>query len=306
MDVAVLGAGGTGRGIAQLAAVSGHAVRLHDRDVDAVMDGIDAIEAALDDAVAAGEIADATRVGAVERIDGTTGLEAAVSGADIVIEATGRDQTARRELLADVEEFVDGEAPIATSCPTGSVTAVAVGLRNPGRTIGLHFIDPPSGPLVEVVVAEGTTEPTRDAAVDFVRGLDRESIVVGDAPGFATTRLGLALAVEAMRMLERGVAGVEAVDRAMELGHDHPIGPLAASDAAGLDARLSALESLADTLGERYEPPQVLREKVAAGDLGRKTGEGFYVWEGDEPIEPADPDPTPDLPGETPADPADR
>ncbi|WP_436928343.1 3-hydroxyacyl-CoA dehydrogenase family protein [Halosimplex halobium] len=306
MDVAVLGAGATGRGIAQCCAAAGHGVTLHDDDANVVMDAVDAVEAGLDDAVAAGDLAVDAREAAVDRIEATTGLEGAVAGADVVVEATDADRDGRRALFADVEEAVDDGTLIATSGAAVSVTAVAAGLRNPGRAVGLQFVDPPAAPLVEVVVAEQTTEPTREAAVSFVDGLGGEAIVVRDTPGFAATRLGLALAVEAMTMVDERVAGVEAIDRATTAGHDHPVGPLAAADERGLDATLDALEHLEDALGDRFAPPPVLRAKVAAGELGRKTGEGFYVWEGGEPVEPSEPDPTPELRAESPVDPGDQ
>ncbi|MFB6151024.1 MAG: 3-hydroxyacyl-CoA dehydrogenase family protein [Haloarculaceae archaeon] len=303
MDVAVLGAGATGRGIAQVCAAAGHAVALHGEDANVVMDGIDAVQAGLDDAVASGQVTAAERDEAVDSIEGTTGLEAAVGDADLVVDATDGDREERMELFAAVEDVVDAETVVATSATTVSVTAVTAGLRQPGRGVGLHFVDPPAAPLVEVVVADQTTERTRNRAESFVAGLDREAVVVRDAPGFATTRLTLALSVEAMQMLDERVAGVEAIDRAVEVGRDHPVGPLAAADAAGLDARLDELEYLASSLGERFAPPPVLREKVERGDLGRKSGEGFYVWEGGEPVEPSDPDPTPDLRADSPTDP---
>ncbi|QLH83931.1 3-hydroxyacyl-CoA dehydrogenase family protein [Halosimplex pelagicum] len=306
MDVAVLGAGATGRGIARCCAAAGHAVTLHDDDANVVMDAVDAVEAGLDDAAAAGDIDADARESAVGSVEATTGLEGAVADADIVIETTDADRDERRALFADVEEAVDEGTLVATSGAAVSVTAVAAGLRNPGRAVGLHFVDPPTAPLVEVVVAEQTTEPTREAAVSFVDGLGRASIVVRDTPGFAATRLGLALAVEAMTMVDERVGGVEAIDRATTAGHDHPVGPLAAADERGLDATLAALEHLADALGERFAPPPVLRAKVEAGDLGRKTGEGFYVWEGGEPVEPSEPDPTPELRAESPVDPEDQ
>ncbi|QPV62127.1 3-hydroxyacyl-CoA dehydrogenase family protein [Halosimplex litoreum] len=306
MDVAVLGAGATGRGIAQCCAAAGHAVTLHDDDANVVMDGIDAVQAGLDDAAAAGELDADARESAVDSIEATTGLDGAVADADIVIETTDADREARRALFADVEEAVDEGTLVATSGSAVSVTAVAAGLRNPGRAVGLQFVDPPAAPLVEVVVAEQTAEPTRDAAVSFVDGLNRESIVVRDTPGAAATRLGLALAAEAVTMVDERAAGVAAIDRATTAGHDHPVGPLAAADERGLDATLEALEHLRSALGERFAPPPVLREKVEAGDLGRKTGEGFYVWEGDDPVEPSEPDPTPELRAESPVDPDDQ
>jgi 3-hydroxybutyryl-CoA dehydrogenase len=303
MDVAVLGAGATGRGIAQVCAAAGHAVALQGEEANVVIDGIDAVEAGLDDAVAAGEIDEEALLDAVDRIEGTTGLEAAVGDVDLVVDATEGDRAARRELFADVESVVDEETLLATSAMAVSVTAVATGLRQPGRAVGIHFVDPPVTPLVEVVVADQTTEWTRDHAVSFVDGLGRESVVVRDTPGFAASRLTLALSVEAMAMIDEGVAGVRAVDRALERGHDYPVGPLVAADEAGLDARLAELEYLAERLDERFTPPPVLREKVERGQLGRKSGEGFYLWEGGEPVEPSDPDPTPELRADSPTDP---
>jgi len=303
MDVAVLGAGATGLGITQVCAAAGHAVALHDADANVVMDGLDAVEAGLDDAVAAGDLGSEARDGAVDRIEGTTGLEAAVGGADLVVDATGGDRSDRQSLFADVEELADRETLVATSATTVSVTAVAAGLRRPGRAVGLQFVDPPDAPLVEVVLADQTTAGTRDRAVAFVDSLGREPVVVRDAPGFVVSRLTLALSVEAMRMVEDGVAGVEAIDRALVVGHDYPVGPLTAADRAGLDARLDELDYLADVLDDRFAPPPLLREKVERGHLGHKSGRGFYVWEGGEPVEPTEPDPRPDPCEGGPADP---
>jgi len=294
MDVAVLGAGTGGRGIAQRCAVGGHDVQIYAADANAVMDAVDAIEAGLDDRVAGGAAKESDREAALDRVDGTTGLDAAVSGAEVVVDATDRERGDRQSLLAAVEESVDDDALIAPSGATVAVTAAAAGLRNPGRALGLHFVDPPSGSLVEVVTTPQTTAGARDRARSFVEGLGCEAVVVSDAPGFTATRLSLALAAEAMRMLEAGVADARAIDRAMEAGRDHPIGPLAATDMAGLDARLAELRYLARNLGERFEPPDVLESKVDAGHLGRKTGEGFYVWEDGEPTGPSESNPTPD------------
>ena len=302
MDVAVLGADGAGRDVARLCLLAGHDVALHDEDVDAVMAGVDAVEGALAEAVADGTLTEDDRAAAADCVEATTGLEAAAGGAGIVVEATGGDRDARRELFAAVEEVVGDDALIATT-GTGSVTAVAAGLRRPGRAVGLQFVDPPAVPLVEVAVADQTTDRTRDRGRSFAEGLDREVVVVRDAPGLAAGRLSLALSVEAMGLVDEGVAGVAAVDRALEAGHGHPIGPLAAADEAGLDTRLEQLETLAASLGERFAPPPLLREKVADGELGRKTGTGFYVWEDGEPSEPAEPDPTAQLRDERPPGP---
>ncbi|WP_424003829.1 3-hydroxyacyl-CoA dehydrogenase family protein [Haloarcula salina] len=286
MIVAVLGAGQRGRDIAQRCVRAGHDVRLRGRDATAVMDRIDEIERAL------GETGDR------DRVDGTTGLESAVSGADIVVDATERDTDGHRELVAETETMVGEDVLLAVGEPTVSVTAVATGLRAPDRAVGLHLVDPPDGDTVEVVIAEQTTGRTRDRAVDFVESLGATPIVVRDTPGFAAMRLELATVAEAIRMVEEGVASVREIDRAFERdgagGHGAPErrrGPLARADRLGLETVLSGLRDLSERLDARFEPPELLRRKVEDGQIGAATGEGFYVWENGEPTTGADPDP---------------
>ncbi|ACV48784.1 MULTISPECIES: 3-hydroxyacyl-CoA dehydrogenase family protein [Halomicrobium] len=277
MDVAVLGTSTTGHALAAWCLRSDAAVRLYGDDANAVMDSVDAVQ---------------RRAGREDAIDGTTGLEAAVGGADVVFDLTGREIDARRDLLAEVEALVAVETLLVVGDTSDRITAVAAGLRRPGRALGIHVVDPAESRLVELVVAEQTTADTRDRAVSFVESLDTMPIVVRDTPGFATTRLDLAAIVEAVRMVEEGVASVTAIDRALELGRDHPIGPLGLADRLGLDTVLSALETLALELGGRFDPPDLLFEKVEAGDLGRQTGTGFYEWENGERVGPASPNPT--------------
>lgn len=278
MEVAVLGATEDGESIASQCALAGHTVHLHDDDANVVMDAIDGIE---------------QRHGeeAMARIDGTTGLEAAVRDVVVVVDATDGDERARRELVAEVEQFVDDETLIATSNGDVSVTGVAAGLRKPGRAVGLYFVRPTETDIVEVVVAEQTIEPSRERAVAFVESVDGIPLPVRDVAGFASTRLDLALVVEAIRMVEEGVASVPDVDQALELGRDHPSGPLALADQMGLDDVLRTLEHLANRLDGRFDPPGLLREKVNGGSLGVTTGEGFYGWENGERVGPADPNP---------------
>lgn len=295
MDVAVLGADRLGRAVAQVCAVAGHDVRLHDDEANVVMDGIDAIEGRLP-----GD------TDAVDRLSGTTGLEAAVGDAAVAVETATTDPTALQADLAELEAFLDREALVALAASGVSVTAAAAGLRHPDRAIGLQFCDPLSAPLVEVVVADQTSQETADRARSFVDGLDRTPVVVRDAPGVVSTRAALALEAEAMRLVEDEVAGVAAVDEVLELGFDHASGPLEQADRAGLDGRLAALESLHAELGDRFAPPEILRELVAAGKTGGPRGEGFYVWENGDPVEPALPDP--DIPKRerVPDDPAEE
>ena len=295
MHVAVLGADRLGRAVAQVCAVAGHEVSLHDDEANVVMDGIDAIEGRLPD-----------DSDAVDRLSGTTGLDAAVGDAGVVVETGTTDATALQGKLADFEPMLDRETLVALAASGVSVTAAAAGLRHPDRAIGLQFRDPLDAPLVEVVVADQTSQATADSARSFVDGLDRTPVVVRDAPGVVSTRAALALEAEAMRLVEDEVAGVAAVDDVLELGFDHASGPLEQADRAGLDNRLDALEQLHTELGERFAPPEILRELVAAGKTGGPRGEGFYDWENGDPVDPALPDP--DIPrrDEVPDDPAEE
>ncbi|MBX0321486.1 3-hydroxyacyl-CoA dehydrogenase family protein [Halomicroarcula sp. F13] len=279
MNVAVLGAGPRGRVLTRRCVRAGHAVRLYDENANAVMDSVDAVAQAVDD----GTVTDS--------VDGTTGLQSAMDGADVVLDATDGETAARRELLADVETMVADDTLVATGDTTVSVTAVAAGLRAPNRAVGLHFPDPDAGDVVEVVLADQTTATTRDRATAFVRGLDGVPVVVRDSPGFAAARYELASIREAVQMVEDGVATVPDVDRAATRTGDGR-GPLARADAMGLDAVLDGLTDLTERLGARFEPPSLLRDAVAAGRLGQSTGEGFYVWTNGEPTRPGELNPT--------------
>lgn len=294
MDVAVLGGGATGRSIAQLCAVAGHAVSLHDETAAAAMDGIDTIERRLDEAVDAGECDAGTRASAVENLQATTGLEAAVADADVVFETATAAADTLQKRLAEIEEHAERETLVVATTDV-AVTAAAAGLRHPDRAVGMRFQDSLERPLVEVVAAEQTSRAACERATAFVEGLDRSPVVVRDAPGAVATRAVLALEAEAMRLVDEGVAGVEAVDEALRLGHDHPVGPLESADRAGLENRLETLERLRSELGERFDPPGVLRELVAAGSTGMAAGDGFYTWEDGKPTEPAVS--IPELPG---------
>jgi len=275
MNVAVLGAGQRGRDVARRSVRAGHDVALWDADANAVMDCIDTLERELDHPAVS------------DSVDGTTGLSSAVDGTDVVVDTTDAPVGRRRQLLDDVEVAVEDDALIATGDTKTSVTALAAGLRAPDRAVGLHAIDSTDGDVVEVVVADQTTDDTRARATAFVEDLGAAPVVVRDVPGFAATRLELAGIAEAIRTVADGVGSVAAVDRAAtgSTAGDHQ-GPLARADVLGLDEVLAGLEDLAVRLDERFEPPALLREKVEAGKLGVTTGEGFYVWENGEPTEP--------------------
>jgi 3-hydroxybutyryl-CoA dehydrogenase len=287
MHVAVLGAGTMGHGIAQVSAMAGHDVWMRDVERGIVEDGLDAIESNLDGGVERGKVTPDEAEAALGRVAGTTDLEEAVAGADLVVEAVPEEMALKQETVAEVEAHAD-EAVVATNTSSLSVTEIASALDRPGRAVGLHFFNPVHiMALVEVVVAEQTDEETLACAHEFVEDVGKTAVEVADAPGFASSRLGVALGVEAMRMVEEGVAAPGDIDAAMELGYNHPMGPIELGDVVGLDVRLDILEYLREELGERFRPPQVLKRKVRAGKLGRKTGEGFYIWEDGEAVAPS-------------------
>ncbi|RLM44154.1 3-hydroxyacyl-CoA dehydrogenase family protein [Haloarcula sp. Atlit-47R] len=280
MHVAILGAGTMGHGIAQVSAMASHDVFLRDIEADIVDDGLAAIESNLEEGIAREKVSEPTAEAALDRLTGTTSLEEAVTGADLVVEAVPEDMDIKHETLTEVESHVDPATLIASNTSSLSLTEIASVLDYPERAIGLHFFNPVHiMALVEIVVAEQTSAETVSRAREFVNGIDKTPVEVADAPGFASSRLGVSLGVEAMRMVQEGVATPRDIDTAMELGYNHPMGPIELGDVVGLDVRLDILEYLRAELGERFRPPQILKRKVRAGKLGKKSGEGFYVWE---------------------------
>lgn len=204
---------------------------------------------------------------------------AALVGSGLVVEAVPEDPDLKRRILTAVEEIAP-DAYLATNTSSLSVDAIAASLARPEQFLGLHFFNPvPASDLVEIVVGSKTDPDLVRRAKDWIEDLHKTSITVTDSPGLASSRLGVALALEAMRMIEGGVACAEDIDLAMTLGYKHPMGPLRTTDLVGLDVRLAIAEHLAIELGTRFTPPRILRDKVAAGELGRKTGQGFYAWE---------------------------
>ncbi len=272
-----------GHGIAQVSAMAGHEVRLRDIEEGLVEDGIDAVESNLAGGVERDKVTPEEKAAALDRITGYTDLADAVASTDLVVEAVPEDVDLKRGTFESVEAAVGEECVIATNTSSLSVTEIASALDRPGRAVGLHFFNPVHiMALVEVVVAEQSSDETLAFAHEFVEDVGKTAVEVTDSPGFASSRLGVALGVEAMRMVEEGVADPRDVDRAMELGYNHPMGPIELGDVVGLDVRLDILEYLREELGERFRPPQTLKRKVRAGKLGKKTGEGFYEWEDGE------------------------
>ncbi len=277
--VAVLGAGTMGHGIAQVCAASGYRVSVSDPTAAALEKGERGVRDSLDRMVAKGKIDGATREAVLGRIAWGTELATAVEGAGVVIEAVPEKMELKRELLLRVDGLAPPNALLASNTSSLSITELASTLREPARLVGLHFFNPvPVMELLEIVRGIRTTDATVDQALAFAARVGKTPIVVRDIPGFATSRLGVALGAEAIRMLEQGVASAEDIDRAMELGYRHPMGPLKLTDLVGLDVRLAILDHLHRELGEQFRAPALLRQMVRAGKLGKKSGEGFYKW----------------------------
>ena len=280
--IAVLGAGTMGRGIAQVAAVAGFHVFLRDIEERFVSAGMDSIRISLDRAVERGKLGREQAGDAASRLMGTTSVSDAVAAADAVIEAVPEDLELKRSIFVEVESASPAGALLATNTSSLRVGSIAEGLLDPGRLVGMHFFNPvPVLKLLEVVEGPASAPEAVATARDLGLRLGKDPIVVRDSPGFASSRLGLVLGLEAMRMLESGVASAEDIDKAMLLGYGHPMGPLKLTDLVGLDVRLAIARYLAQELGAAFSPPRILVELVAAGKLGKKSGEGFYLWDGD-------------------------
>ncbi|WP_435332875.1 3-hydroxyacyl-CoA dehydrogenase family protein [Haloarchaeobius sp. TZWWS8] len=283
MQVCVLGAGTMGHGITQVCAMAGHEVTMRDIEQEFADAGLESIRSNLQGGVDRDKVTADEMEAALSRIETAVDLSEAVSGADIVIEAVPEEMSLKKETFDSVEESVDDDTIIASNTSSLSVTEIASVLEHDERAVGLHFFNPVHlMQLVEIVAPEQASDETIAFAEEFVEGIDREPVTVKDSAGFASSRLGVALGVEAIRMLEEGVASPQDIDTTMELGYNYPMGPIELGDVVGLDVRLHILEYLREELGERFRPPQLLKQKVRAGKLGKKTGEGFYVWEDGE------------------------
>ncbi|WP_286174673.1 3-hydroxyacyl-CoA dehydrogenase family protein [Mycobacterium sp. DL99] len=268
--VGVYGGGRMGAGIAHAFAVVGAQVTVIEGDEPAAEAARERVEKGLAKAAEKG-------VNATGNITVVTD-PTALADTELVIEAVPELVDLKRRILTVIAD-VAPHAAIGSNTSSLSIDQIAKHLPDPGRVIGLHFFNPvPVSDLVEVVVGSRTTPELVEQAQRWVAGLGKTAITVTDSPGFASSRLGVAIALEAMRMLDEGVASAEDIDTAMTLGYRHPVGPLKTTDIVGLDVRLAIAEHLTGELGPRFTPPKVLRDKVAAGHLGRKTGQGFYTW----------------------------
>ena len=277
--IAVLGAGTMGHGIAQVAAAAGYAVIMRDVSPEALARGGQSIERNLAKAIQLEKISEQDRDEILERIQRVTRLEE-ISRADLVIEAAPESLELKQSLLREAEAVVGPDCIFATNTSSLSIGEVAVASSRPENVVGMHFFNPVHiMRLVEIVVGKQTSRATTATVREVATRMKKQPIIVRDVPGFASSRLGVTLGLEAMRMVEQGVASARDIDTAMELGYNHPMGPLRLTDLVGLDVRLHIAEYLHGKLGsETFRPPDILRRMVSEGKLGKKSGEGFYKW----------------------------
>jgi 3-hydroxybutyryl-CoA dehydrogenase len=278
--VAVIGAGTMGSGIAQAAATAGWETRLTDTRAEALPAAMAGIGKTLDGAVSRGKMTADDRAMILSRLSTAPTIAEACGGADLVIEAVIEDLSVKQHVLGEAAQVVDGKALLATNTSSLSVGALARPLPRPARLVGLHFFNPVHlMRLIEIVLHDQSDQSAREDALAVVAAMGKEPVVVRDSPGFASSRLGVILGLEAIRMVEQGVATPADIDRAMELGYNQPMGPLKLTDVVGLDVRLKIAEYLHSTLGgSQYEPPELMRQMVREGKLGKKSGQGFYPW----------------------------
>ncbi|MEN9784966.1 MAG: hypothetical protein RLZZ299_230 [Pseudomonadota bacterium] len=277
--IGVIGAGTMGHGIAHVAAMAGATVVLHDRDETTVARGLAQVRGNLERGVEKGKTTPEQRDATLARIHATTSLDD-MAGADLVVEAIPERLDWKQALMASLGRIAPN-AILATNTSSLSVAAIASAAPDPGRVVGTHFFNPVHlMKLLEIVVHDGTASDVRDRILAWGTELGKDCIVVRDAPGFATSRLGVCIGMEAIRMVEQGVASAEDIDKAMVLGYGFPVGPLKLTDMVGLDVRMAIGAYLARELGNpAFEPPALLQRMVAEGRLGKKTGEGFYRWD---------------------------
>lgn len=279
LKIIVLGAGTMGRGIAQVAATHGHQVDLVDANPKVLTDAQQAIAQSLDKLAHKNALLDQAPSVILSRIDHKSDAKVVASDADLIIEAVPENIAIKIELVRALTPAMKPDAIFASNTSSLSITEIAAQATRPERVVGLHFFNPvPLMELLEIVHGLATSADTLEKARAFGQGIGKQNIIVKDCAGFASSRLGVMLGCEAIRMLEQGVASAEDIDRAMELGYRHPMGPLKVTDLVGLDVRLAILEHLHKELGEQFRPPSLLRQMVRAGRLGRKSGEGFYRY----------------------------
>jgi len=271
-----------GVGIAEVLARANLTTLVCDASTQALSSGQERLQRSLQRALDRGKL----EASQFQQIQGLVSFRQDSAGSfDLVVEAVSEDLALKKQILGELAERLP-QALIASNTSSLSLTEMASACIRPERVLGLHFFNPPPVmQLLEVVRAEQTSQECLDRALELARRLGKTPIVVRDVAGFASSRLGIILGLEAMRMVESGVASAADIDRAMELGYRHPMGPLKLTDLVGLDVRLAIAEHLSKEIGPQFSPPPLLRRMVRAGRLGKKTGQGFYLWQGDQALE---------------------
>jgi 3-hydroxybutyryl-CoA dehydrogenase len=273
----VVGAGRMGTGIAHALLLAGAEVVLVDSSDELVSRGVDRVRVMVGKSAERGGL-DVSVAQLSPRLQGAVGVQN-VGAAELAVEAVPEDPDLKIQILQQLEDALRADAVLATNTSSISIDELAQALSRPDQFLGMHFFNPvPASTLVEVVRGAQTSESALAAARDWTAAMRKTAIVVKDSPGFASSRLGVAVGLEAIRMVEDGVASAEDIDQAMVLGYKFPVGPLRLTDVVGLDVRLGIAEYLCANLGPRFEPPALMREMVARGDLGQKSGRGFYDW----------------------------
>ena len=288
--VAVIGAGTMGSGIAQVCAQSGWETRLYDSFPDSLERGISSIHDFWRSGISRGKNSEEQVKSWTENIVHTLDLQVALNGVDLVIEAIPERIELKRSIFIEIEKFAPSEAILATNTSGLRVSEIASVTKSPERVIGMHFFNPvPIMKLLEVIKHDLVSEKTVKEVLQIGEDMGKTTIVVEDVPGFATSRLGVVLGNEAIRMLAEGVASASDIDTAMKLGYRHPMGPLELSDLVGLDVRRDILNNLAESFDDpSYIPHPLLEKLVLSGDLGKKTGRGIYNWYEDGKSDRAD------------------
>jgi 3-hydroxybutyryl-CoA dehydrogenase len=277
--VGVVGAGTMGNGIAQVAAVAGYDVVMRDIETAFVENGLDSIDDSLSRLVRKERLSESEADAARDRITGTTAFDD-LAATDLVVEAAVENMDVKQEIFADLDDLLDEDVALATNTSTLSITSIAAATERPEHVVGLHFMNPvPVMKGVEVVRGELTDDAVVDLAHGFAESLEKETWESDDKPGFVTNRILMPWLNEGIRAYDEGVASKEDIDRGMTLGTNVPMGPLTLADHIGLDICLHASETLYEELGDRYKPAYLLKRKVEAGELGKKTGSGFYDYE---------------------------
>jgi 3-hydroxybutyryl-CoA dehydrogenase len=276
--VGVIGGGRMGAGIAHAFLLAGSSVTLLERNAEAAAQALEALSTAVDVSITRGTSSE-SRADLLARFVSTLEAEE-LAESGLVVEAVPEDFALKAEMLAKIEAVVSNDTWLSSNTSSLSISSIAEVLTRPERFCGLHFFNPvPSSTLVEIVRGEKSAGELIERAKEWVEAIGKTPVTVNDSPGFASSRLGVVIALEAIRMLQEGVASADDIDAAMVLGYKFPVGPLRLTDMVGLDVRLGIANYLHSELGERFEPPILLRTMVEEGKLGRKSGEGFYRWD---------------------------